>query len=96
MNDGKQDLLLYDDSCPMCTFQTRGLTWLDWRHVIRLMPISHPRSIEVAGSLDRQSLREAIHCVRPDGTLSSQYELRNGTGSRSEWIFRTIISLLSF
>ena len=64
-----QDLLLYDDGCPMCTFQTRALTWLDWRHVIRLMPLSHPRSRELAPTLGRQELLAAIHCITPDGTI---------------------------
>ena len=53
----------------MCTFQTRALTWLDWRHVIRLVPISHPRSREIAPSLTPEQLREAIHCVTPQGEI---------------------------
>ena len=24
-----QQIVLYDDSCPLCTFQMRALTWLD-------------------------------------------------------------------
>lgn len=69
MGQMTQDMLLYDDGCPMCTFQMRVLTWLDWRHVIRLMPLSHPKTAEIAPSLDRQQLLAAIHCVTPGGTI---------------------------
>ena len=69
MSPKAQDMLLYDDGCPMCTFQTSALTWLDCRHVIRLVPLSHPRSLEIAPSLSRGELREAIHCITPQGRI---------------------------
>ena len=69
MNPKTQDMLLYDDGCPMCTFQTRALSWLDWRHVIRLVPLSNPRSREIAPSLTREQLHEAIHCITPRGRI---------------------------
>ena len=64
-----RDTLIYDDNCPMCTFQSRTLTWLDWRHVIRLAPISHPETRRIAPDLTREQLHEAIHCVTPEGRV---------------------------
>jgi predicted DCC family thiol-disulfide oxidoreductase YuxK len=62
-------LVLYDDGCPLCTFQMRVITWLDWFNVVRLLPLSHPRAAEVASGLTRESLLEAIHCVARDGRI---------------------------
>jgi predicted DCC family thiol-disulfide oxidoreductase YuxK len=63
------NLLLYDDACSMCVFQTRVLSWLDWRNRIRLVPISSPQAHEIAPQLTREDLHEAIHCVTPDGRI---------------------------
>jgi len=63
------DIILYDDQCPMCTFQMRLLTWLDWRNVATLMPMSHPRVREIAPSLTPEAMSAAIHCVLPDGRI---------------------------
>lgn len=62
-------LVLYDDQCPLCTFQTRLLTWLDWFNTVSLLPLSSPRVVEIAPSLSREMLLEAIHCVTPEGTI---------------------------
>ena len=62
-------IVLYDDSCPLCTFQMRVVTWLDWFNVVSLLPISHPRAAEVAPSVTREALLEAIHCVAKDGQI---------------------------
>jgi len=62
-------LVLYDDQCPMCTFQMKVLTWLDWFNVLRLIPIAHPEARRAAPALSREALLEAIHCVTPDGRL---------------------------
>jgi predicted DCC family thiol-disulfide oxidoreductase YuxK len=62
-------ILLYDDTCPLCTFQMRLLTWLDWRNAFSLLPISHPRAAEIAPELEREQLLEAIHCVSTDGRI---------------------------
>jgi len=61
--------VLYDDACPLCTFQMKLLTWLDWLNVVSLMPLSHKRAASVAPSLTRQDLLEAIHCVTPSGRI---------------------------
>ncbi|HEX8310080.1 MAG TPA: DUF393 domain-containing protein [Chthoniobacteraceae bacterium] len=55
--------VLYDDECPLCTFQMRVLSWLDWRNVLALVPLSDPRAQELAPSLTREDLMEAIHCI---------------------------------
>ena len=62
-------ILLYDDACPLCTFQMRLLTWLDWCNVLTLLPLSHPRAAELAPQLQREDLLAAIHCVTPDGRV---------------------------
>jgi predicted DCC family thiol-disulfide oxidoreductase YuxK len=65
----KTNILLYDDTCPMCTFQTRVLTWLDWGNSIQLMPMSRPEASAVAPTLTREDLREAMHCITPKGKI---------------------------
>ncbi len=59
-------IVLYDDGCPMCTFQMKVLSWLDWFHALALVPLSDPRAKEVAPQLTREGLMEAIHCVTPE------------------------------
>jgi predicted DCC family thiol-disulfide oxidoreductase YuxK len=63
------NVVLYDDQCPLCTFQMKVLTWLDWLHVISVMPLSHPRAKELAPDLTREQLLEAIHCVTREGRI---------------------------
>src|SRR2546426_9442114 len=65
----RRHIVLYDDGCPMCTFQMRVLSWLDWFNVLSLLPISHPRAQAVAPQLTRPDLLEAIHCVTPQGKI---------------------------
>jgi predicted DCC family thiol-disulfide oxidoreductase YuxK len=45
------------------------LTWLDWCHVIDLLPIADPRAHALAPTLTREDLLEAIHCVTKDGRI---------------------------
>ena len=61
--------VLYDDGCPLCTFQMKVLTWLDWRNALALVPLSDPRAQEIAPQLTREDLLEAIHCVTPEGRV---------------------------
>ena len=61
--------VLYDDGCPLCTFQMKVLTWLDWRNALALVPLSDPRAQEIAPQLTREDLLEAIHCVTPSGRV---------------------------
>jgi predicted DCC family thiol-disulfide oxidoreductase YuxK len=61
--------VLYDDACPLCTFQMRVVTWLDWFNTVSLLPISNPRAAEMAPGITRDALLEAIHCVAKDGRI---------------------------
>jgi predicted DCC family thiol-disulfide oxidoreductase YuxK len=60
-------IILYDGDCPMCVFQMKMLSWLDWFGVLALVPLSDPRAQEIAPQLTREDLLEAIHCVTPQG-----------------------------
>ncbi len=61
--------VLYDDECPMCTFQMKVLTWLDWRHALRLVPLTGGEAARIAPGLTREQLSEAIHCIAQDGRI---------------------------
>jgi len=62
-------VLLYDDHCPLCSFQMRMLTWLDWFNLLSMLPLSHDRAEEVGRGLKREDLLEAIHCVTRKGQV---------------------------
>ncbi len=47
----------------------RALTWLDWRNVLRFVPLSHPESQTLAPGITRERLLEAIHCIARDGRI---------------------------
>jgi predicted DCC family thiol-disulfide oxidoreductase YuxK len=64
-----QHIILYDGECPMCVFQMKMLSWLDWFGVLALVPLSDARAHEVAPQLTREDLLEAIHCVTPQGRI---------------------------
>ena len=49
-------IVIYDDQCPLCTFQMRVLTWLDWFNVVSLVPLSAPKVKSVAPQLTRKDL----------------------------------------
>ncbi|MDJ0836318.1 MAG: DUF393 domain-containing protein [Acidobacteriota bacterium] len=61
--------LLYDDKCPMCTFQMRTLIWLDWFDILTMVPISHEKAAQLAPGIGREDLLEAIHCVSNRGKI---------------------------
>ena len=65
----KPHIVLYDDECPLCTFQMKMLSWLDWRNQLALLPLSDPKAAEIAPQLTREDLLEAIHCVTPEGRI---------------------------
>jgi len=64
-----QHIVLYDGECPMCTFQMKVLSWLDWFHTLALVPLSDERAHQIAPQLTREDLLEAIHCVTPQGRI---------------------------
>jgi len=63
------NIVLYDDQCPLCTFQMKLLTWLDWFHATTLLPLSHPDASNVVSHIRREELLEAIHCVTRQGRI---------------------------
>ena len=65
----KKHLVLYDDECPLCIFQMKLITWLDWLNVAALVPLSSEQAREVAPQLDRETLRAAMHVVTADGQI---------------------------
>ena len=67
--NGAMNIVLYDDQCPMCTFQMRLLTWLDWLNVATLVPMSDPRLAEIAPGLSPEDLSAAIHCLARNGRI---------------------------
>ena len=69
MSADRHHLVLYDSDCPLCTFQMKSLTWLDWLDKVRFVPIASERAAEVAPDLTREDLMEAIHCVTTGGEI---------------------------
>lgn len=69
MNERATNIVLYDSDCSLCTFQSRLITWLDWLNTVSLLPISDPRTVEIAPRLTRTDLHEAIHCVAKSGKI---------------------------
>lgn len=53
----------------MCTFQMKILSWMDWFNALALVPLSDERAQQIAPSLTREDLHEAIHCVTPEGRI---------------------------
>lgn len=62
-------IVLYDSDCPLCTFQMKSLTWLDWLDKTRFVPIASEQAAAIAPGLSRADLLEAIHCVTPQGAI---------------------------
>ncbi len=64
-----KNILLYDSDCPLCTFQSRFLEWLDWRKAVEMVPLRDERAASIAPDITRENLLEAIHCITPDGRI---------------------------
>jgi predicted DCC family thiol-disulfide oxidoreductase YuxK len=62
-------LVLYDDECPLCVFQMKLLTWLDWMHIAQVVPLSSPEAEKAATGLTREQLRAAMHVVTTKGKV---------------------------
>ncbi len=69
MIDAPKHTVLYDDECPLCTFQMKLLTWLDWFGLLSLIPVSSERAQVLAPSISREDLLEAIHCIAKNGRI---------------------------
>ena len=61
--------VLYDGDCPLCTFQMKVITWLDWFNTVSLVPLADPRAAEIAPGIAREDLQEAIHCIANNGKI---------------------------
>ena len=62
-------VLLFDSDCPMCTFQSRTLGWLDWFGCVEMIPLKDTRAQKIAPDITREDLLEAIHCITPEGEI---------------------------
>src|SRR5688500_10117251 len=62
-------LVLYDDQCPLCVFQMKMLTWLDWLHVAKVVQLSSPEALQAAPGVEAEQLRAAMHVVPTKGEL---------------------------
>lgn len=65
----EKHILLFDSDCPLCTFQSRLLSWMDWFHVVEMVPLKEARAAEIAPDISREDLLEAIHCITPAGEI---------------------------
>jgi predicted DCC family thiol-disulfide oxidoreductase YuxK len=64
-----REFVLFDDKCPMCTFQSRVLSRLDFGERLEMVPISDPRVSQLAPQLNRASLLEAMHVITRNGAV---------------------------
>jgi len=62
-------LVLYDGECPLCVFQSRVLSWLDWLNQLRLLPLADAEVQALKLGISREDLLEAIHCVTRHGQI---------------------------
>jgi len=65
----KKHVLLFDSDCPLCTFQSRSLAWMDWLGKVEMVPLKDPRTTEIAPGITREDLLEAIHCITPENEI---------------------------
>lgn len=96
MNDSpsrRHHVVLFDDECPLCTFQMRTLTWLDWGGRLRFVPVSSPEAQQIAPQISREDLLEAIHCVALDGTIHRGARCIRFVGMRLPLLFPVALFL---
>jgi len=67
--DQSTHVVIYDGDCPLCTFQMKLLTWMDWFNVTTLVPIADPKVQALAPELKREDLMAAIHCLDTQGRI---------------------------
>lgn len=65
----EKHILLFDSDCPLCTFQSRLLSWMDWFNVVEMVPLNDARAAAIAPGITREDLLEAIHCITPTGEI---------------------------
>jgi predicted DCC family thiol-disulfide oxidoreductase YuxK len=89
----RHHVVLFDDECPLCTFQMRTLTWLDWGGRLRFVPVSSPEAQQIAPQISRGDLLEAIHCVALDGTIHRGARCIRFVGMRLPLLFPVALFL---
>ncbi len=62
-------LVIYDGDCPLCTFQMKILTWMDWLNLTTLVPLTDAKVGRIAPQLTREQLLSAIHCLDKHGRI---------------------------
>ncbi|MDA7921273.1 DUF393 domain-containing protein [Verrucomicrobiales bacterium] len=65
----EKNVLLFDSDCPLCTFQSQSLAWMDWLGKVEMVPLKDPRTAEIAPDITREDLLEAIHCITPENEI---------------------------
>ncbi len=65
----KRHLVIYDGDCPLCVFQIRLLTWLDWLDAVSFISIGEAHAAGLASKVSPADLLEAIHCLAKDGKI---------------------------
>jgi predicted DCC family thiol-disulfide oxidoreductase YuxK len=43
----EKHILLFDSDCPLCTFQSRLLYWMDWFNVVEMVPLNDARAAAI-------------------------------------------------
>lgn len=69
VSSGTHDIVVYDDKCPMCTFQMRLLSWVDLGRRLDFLPLSSPEVQRLAPQLKREDLLEAMHVLTRKGPI---------------------------
>ena len=65
----EKNVLHFDSDCPLCTFQSQSLAWMDWLGKVEMVPLKDPRTAEIAPDITREDLLEAIHCITPENEI---------------------------
>lgn len=61
--------VIYDGDCPLCTFQMKLLTWMDWLNQTTLVPLANEKVQTLVPDLSREALMSAIHCLDTSGRI---------------------------
>ena len=69
MTAPQTNVVIYDGDCPLCTFQMKLLTWMDWLNTTTLVPLADPKVKALAPQLKREDLMAAIHCLDKQGNI---------------------------
>ncbi len=64
-----RNAVIYDEKCPMCTFQSRLLQRLDWLHRFEMVPASDTRVRLMAPQIEPTALQEAMHVITQNNAI---------------------------